>query len=283
MSDKPFSKRTGFTQPKPVQINDLDKDARTALHNAYLSLQLDIPYDRRWECFNVVATRFLKMKADRSHSGLDQEHFISVMDRKIENIFLQSTWYKSFDFIEFFHRILTRPEESIVSGYDNELDSRFSAAINQALEQENVGWKFSKGLFVPVQPEEEQKTIERALNAPFARAQNHIEQSLVLLSIRPTPDYANSIKESISAVESICEEITGKKRFSAAVDKLGISMHPAFKEAAKKLYGFTSDEAGIRHAATGEPMQVNQATARYMLIVCSAMVNFIIAQKSGAE
>ena len=40
MSDKPFSEREGFVQPKFVQINDLDKDARTALYNAYLSCSI---------------------------------------------------------------------------------------------------------------------------------------------------------------------------------------------------------------------------------------------------
>ena len=122
------------------------------------------------------------------------------------------------------------------------------------------------------------------MDAPYAGARKQIRRAVSLFSARPNPDYANSIKDSIGAVESICQEISGEKGFSAAVNKLGISMHPAFQRAAKQLYGFTSDQAGIRHAATGEPpLQVNQATARYMLIVCSAMVNFITDQKSDAE
>ena len=273
MSDKPFSERMGFVPPKPVQINDLDKDARTALYNAYLTLVSKIPYGDDWRFYNTVAARFFKMVAyRRDNQGL----FLHEIYEKIEGIFFQSVWHKSFDFAERLHHLL-------VEELNYDLTSWFSEEINKALKQENVGWRFSKGLFVSIQSQEEQDTIERALDAPFAGARNHIQQSLVLFSDRPKPDYANSIKESISAVESICKEITGKEKFPDAVNKLGIPMHPAFQKAAKQFYGFTSDEEGIRHAATGEPLQVNQATARYMLIVCSAMVNFITDQKSDAE
>ena len=275
MSDKLFSERMGFTQPKPVQIHKLDRDARTALYNAYLDMCREFSVYGNEKFEHAVATRFLKMVA---HSPDDE------IREEIYNTFFHHAWHRPFAFVEFLYRIFIIPAESVLYGNVSGRDSLFSAKINQALKQENVGWRFSKGLFVSVQTEEEQETIERAMAAPYDGAHEQIRRAVSLFSARPDPDYANSIKDSIGAVESICKEITGKEKFSDAVNNLGISMHPAFQRAAKQLYGFTSDDAGIRHAATGEPpLQVNQATARYMLIVCSAMVNFITDQKSDAK
>ena len=280
MSDKPFSEREGFVQPKFVQIDDLDDDARMALYNAYQSMSQHIPYDYRADQYwQTVVPQFLKM--EMWHAGSDGDGASGEAKMRIKRIFFECPWYESFDLIEFIYPIwghcLTK------CGRNNRIPL-FKAAINQALEQENVGFRFLEGKFASIQSQEEQETIERAMDAPYAGARKQIRRAVSLFSARPNPDYANSIKDSIGAVESICEEISGEKGFSAAVNNLGISMHPAFQRAAKQLYGFTSDDAGIRHAATGEPpLQVNQATARYMLIVCSAMVNFITDQKSDAE
>ena len=285
MLRKLFSERMGLTQPKLVQINDLDDDARMALYNAYRSLSQEIfpeisPYvNVSRQYWQVVVTQFLKMGVEHAEPngyGVSQE-----AGKKIKNIFLVRPWHESFNLMEFIYPIMTRLLREH-RGYD--FHPIFTATINQALEQENVGFRFMDGQFVPIQNQEEQETIERALDAPYAGARKQIRRAVSLFSARPKPDYANSIKDSIGAVESICQEISGEKRFSAAVDKLGISMHPAFQKATKQLYGFTSDEAGIRHASTGESsLHTNQATARYMLIVCSAMVNFITDQKRGAK
>ena len=49
------------------------------------------------------------------------------------------------------------------------------------------------------------------MDTPYSSVNEHVKNALTLFSRRETPDYKNSIKESISAVESIIREITGKK------------------------------------------------------------------------
>ena len=72
------------------------------------------------------------------------------------------------------------------------------------------------------------------------------------LSDRKNPDYRNSIKESISAVESICKIIAEdeKTTLAKALTKLKkrIEIHGSLEEGFKKIYGYTSDADGIRHA-----------------------------------
>lgn len=64
--------------------------------------------------------------------------------------------------------------------------------------------------------------------------------------------------------------------------RLGMS-HPALLDAYSKLYGFAGDEGGIRHALDDKSIEVSMEDARYMLVSCSAFVNYLTekARKAG--
>ncbi len=49
------------------------------------------------------------------------------------------------------------------------------------------------------------------------------------------------------------------------------------KEAFSRLYGYTSDEGGIRHAMQ-EDAKCDFDDAKYMLVTCSAFVSFLVAK-----
>jgi hypothetical protein len=124
-----------------------------------------------------------------------------------------------------------------------------------------------------------------AKDAGFGGAHEHISQALVLFGKRPEPDHRNAVKEAISAVEGIVKIIEGVRGggLSSALNALSkrIEIHPAFKEGLEKLYGFTSDEDGVRHAIMDEP-NVGEEDARFMIVACSAAVNWIIAKADKA-
>lgn len=61
-----------------------------------------------------------------------------------------------------------------------------------------------------------------------------------------------------------------------AIEKRG-SLHTALKDGFMKLYGYTSDEGGIRHAMLDEP-NLTPADARYFLLSCTSFVNYLKAQ-----
>jgi hypothetical protein len=71
------------------------------------------------------------------------------------------------------------------------------------------------------------------------------------------PDYRNCVKESISAVESAARQIAGEGAkladALAALERKGVTLHPALKKGFLRLYGYTSDDDGIRHAILDEP------------------------------
>jgi len=99
------------------------------------------------------------------------------------------------------------------------------------------------------------------------------------MSDRQNLDYRNSIKESISAVESICKIVTNDdkatlgKALKIIEDKHGL--HAALKGSLSQLYGYTSDADGIRHAMLGES-NLSYIDAKFMLVACTNFINYLI-------
>ena len=103
-----------------------------------------------------------------------------------------------------------------------------------------------------------------------------------MYSDRKSPDYANAIKEAISAVESVCRIIVGDKGKAATlgqtikkINDKGVVIPPALEQAYSKLYGYTCEAGGIRHGSI-EMTDVGEEDARYMVVSCSAFVNYLI-------
>ena len=91
---------------------------------------------------------------------------------------------------------------------------------------------------------------------------------------------AIKIKWKDAAVEAVVKLLTGER--SGGIDKaISIlekrrgALHPSFKTALSKLYAYTGDEGGIRHPIL-EESTVDFAEAKFMLVGCSAFVNFLI-------
>jgi hypothetical protein len=57
------------------------------------------------------------------------------------------------------------------------------------------------------------------------------------------------------------------------------NIHPALKSSFSSLYGYTSDADGIRHALL-EDDNLNQEDAKFMLVACSAFINYLKQKES---
>lgn len=146
-----------------------------------------------------------------------------------------------------------------------------------------MGYRFVKNTITPITDKAEIASMEQTLESghAFEGVMAHMSRALELYSQRKDPDYRNSIKEAILAVESAAKVISGKKKATLfdtlnSIDKAH-GLHPALKEALIKLYGYSSDKQGIRHALTDLP-NVGHAEAKLMLIGCSAFCNYMIEQ-----
>ena len=271
---KTFSVRHSHQQPKSIQYEDMDDDLRTGLWNVFLDCFPNVVSVKRFtrfhSIFGTIWADFLKKPSDEYADDI-----LRGSTDFIKDVFLSSEWHKVFDLVEFVISFLSTPTTQATK-------KKFIDQCNKILEQENSAYKIVEGCVVEITAEQEIESIESAMATPYEGANGHIKNALSLFSRRENPDYRNSIKESISAVESITREITGKDSFSAGVDKLGkcgIKLHRDHQSALKNLYKFTCDADGIRHASpNSEPLDINRNTARFMLITCSAFVNHIIAE-----
>lgn len=156
-------------------------------------------------------------------------------------------------------------------------------AINELFEKEYVGYRFVDGKIVQITDKNEISDIETACKNPFDGCRTHIQKAVGFLADREKKDYKNCIKESISAVESICQIITkdDKATLGQALKLLkdeGLNIHSALESAFSKLYGYTSDEGGIRHCEGMFESNVTFEEAKFMLVSCSAFVNYLIAE-----
>ena len=174
---------------------------------------------------------------------------------------------------------------------DRGLSSRdFEQQVNIILERELSAFRSINLTIVPISNETEVQSIRDASSVSstlgIIGVSDHITAALQMLGKKPEPDFRNSIKESISAVEALYKLLTGEKTggLDKALAKLSNSLplHSALKAGFLNLYGYSSDENGIRHAILDMP-NLGFAEAKFMLVACSAAVNFIVDKSREAK
>jgi hypothetical protein len=271
-----FSQRKGLKKIRTeIQVESMDKALRNRLWNVFFPLYLDgIGRYNDWR-YNGVQTFVLRFWDEyRKLPTTSAPQGPKEISSEIAEYFFNCEWGEVYDFLE-----------CVVAYFPNEeYNKRFITACNTILESEMSGYRFLGDKITEVTAEEELQEIEQALENPYAPVRAHIEEALKLMSDRKSPNYRNSIKESISAVEATCNLLAGKKVtlgqcLKDVKEKIGL--HGALEKAFSSLYGYTSEAEGIRHALMDEPT-LSFEDAKFMLVSCSAFVNYLISKASKA-
>lgn len=191
-------------------------------------------------------------------------------------------WIQTADWMKVYDML-----ETIISAGGDSSD--FISSLNGAMESHKVPFRIVNGLVTPVDAPTDVEAVEDALEKlrGLPAAQGHIQRALALMSDRVNPDYTNSVKESISAVESLCMVLVSKPNASLG-DALkvlggmdGISLHPALIKSWTAAFGWSSTAKGIRHGASNAE-KVNEAEARYWLVTSSAFVALLVKEALAA-
>lgn len=212
--------------------------------------------------------RFFSENIDNLEYSAGYTSGLSYKLYQIREKFYELKWYRVYDFIEFLLRI----------NVDNYKTNNFAKGLNLVFYDERLQYKIIEGIVTPLISDEEAKEVGKATESKYSIASKHIRKALELYSKRPLADYSNSIKESISAIEALVRVVLNKPNATLGTLVKQLDIHPALKEAIKKLYGWTSDEGGIRHSESGKEIKIGQEEARYMVVICSALVNYIISK-----
>ena len=270
-----FSQRMGIKPVEvPIQTDYLNEDTRMDIWNRFYhwftscisdgGLLESLKMDKRNFC--------IRLWCDYLKQDLSRLYTCNQITDLIGHIILrpQTPWYD----------ILELCEQIIRDQYPYTSD--FLTILAQVFEKDSVGYRIIGKQISPITNETEIQSIESvlALSEPFAGARIHIQTALEKYSDKTNPDYRNCVKESISAVESMCQVLTDnpKATLGAALKALtnaGIDIHSALSGGFEKIYGYTSDQDGIRHAILDKSKTVEPEDALFMLVSCSAFCNYL--------
>jgi len=264
-------------ETKVLQIDDMNQELRSSLWSvSYLLIFKNLnPFvilsnnKKAEEFFTDFMFYFAKRPVDEA-GGVTPDF--------IKYWFLSEGWMKVYDLVEFIGEWC---------GHGTDLQNNFYKSVNEVLARENSGYRFVAGVISPVVSDAEIEEIESSLTVPdqFSSVRYHLKIALQLMSDRNSRDFRNSIKESICAVESLVKTVTGDEKgtLGKLIKTLGRDkdLPPSITRAYDALYGYTSHEDGIRHAMLDmNESKLKYSDARYMLIVCSAFINYVIESEA---
>jgi hypothetical protein len=279
---KSFSERKGLKKVRTeIQVDSMDMALKNRLWNVldyyYWSHEHGIP--------NIVEVPSAQMKSILTKIWGDYfkesvtiiYQWWSETFKILSKRYSEFTWNEVYDFIEFAANNFS----------DEETSKKFIETCNSVLETELSAYRFVGNKITQITSKEEIAEIEEALESPYKTVNTHLESALKLMSDRTFPDYRNSVKESISAVEAICRIIANdeKATLGKALDivEKKIGLHGALKKTFDSLYGYTSSAEGIRHSLLEKNVSLSFEDAKFMLVSCSAFVNYLVAKTSKVK
>ena len=275
-----FSEKIGLEKPRTTLDKDkLTPELRSSIWNIILEFVLGSLGNRKdyqgYERYSQLASfyrgiwiNFFKRPVDELPFR-DGEVYSEYPNRTLRDWFFAAGWNEVYEFMEY-----------IVEHHGEHLTSVF----NEILKREFSAYRFVSKSLVEINSAEEIVEIENALNASdkFSPVRIHLGSALSLISDKQNPDYRNSIKESISAVESLCKIIIQDDAATLGSALKTIEQKHNIPESLKKgfssIYGFTSEKGGIRHGLLSTDIIVGVDEARFMLIACSAFINYLISK-----
>ncbi|CAE6689843.1 AbiJ-NTD4 domain-containing protein [Xanthomonas arboricola] len=276
-----FSERQGFVAPRnALQLESMDGELRTSLWNVVQEVLWSSHESRSSYSYTTHSNLYELIRLYwRDYFKIPTNDIPEYIQRTVDAVrtaFFEFEWYETYDFIEFTSSILGRSRP------------RFIHACNEVLGREMSGYRLVDTQIVPISSSSELEAIEEAIGITngLAGANAHLKRALELLSDRKSPDYRNSIKESISAVEAVAQAITGDQSatLGAALKEISTKapMHPALNKSLSSLYGYTSDSDGIRHALL-EESGLDFVDAKFMLTACAAFVNYMLGKSAQTD
>ena len=269
-----FSQRHGLEPlPEPMRLEFLSDDLRRELCDVVYKLL------NRREYFPFV--------------GDDTQFFVRVLGRFLkltEDEVNESSFdaYKNFKFVllnDTFNGVLDLIE-LIVN--DTRLDYSFAENIQQLFEQHLVAYYLDLSrqpyMFYPRCNKEQGTATIKAINTiqenGMDASASHLQEAAKHIN---TQKYGDSIFHSISAVESVARSIDIKaSSLGQALKNLenqGLQIHPALKKGFEKLYGYTCDEQGIRHALINiASPNVGLDEAIFMFGACASFAAYLVSK-----
>ena len=276
-----FSQRNGLAPiPQPLKLGYISDEFRKTCWNLFYLIIFDgqkkTSLENKSRYYNKKSGHFINQSlAEFFKESIDETpKWTKYCEKKYKNLFLSEEYDKILDFIEYILRIF--PQLFSIDPFLNIFKKNLLA---YTIVDEKCP------TIVPAATPEEGETIRQAFEAAkedkYEPVRKHLRKSAERINANQPAD---AMRESIHAVESVLRIVTDEKDFNKALQKFKTShrIHKALKGAFEKLYGYTSDEPGIRHGLGDQPESpAGMDEAVFMLGTCAAFVGYVI-RKSPA-
>ena len=303
-----FSQRYGYEAlPGPMQLEKLSDTLRREIWGATREFLITFRRTSNRGGFRFTDEaiyRFVENILGR-HLGLPHDEIqinYFEIEKQFKEILLKAKFNKVLDLIG---NITNQPYERIKSSGDgvipwqkrekfNDSREKLINTYQRQFEEQAAAYWLDTSIrpykFLPRSSMEQGYAVQQVLktieegNIPGASA--HLRKATEHINAR---QYADSIADSIHAVESVARQISPKetKTLGPALKSLenaGAINHPALKEAFSKLYGYTNDEQGIRHALLDKgSAEVGLDEAVFMFGACASFVAYLVNKHRQME
>ena len=267
--------------PQPLALGKLSQEVRSLLWAmVYEELQKSSEYPG-FGPHKVLCDPWLSILYDLhvkvAHLPADQ--YVAILNENVallKRVIMEGAYNKVFDSLQFVMRHRLCP-------------SRFTERVNWNLRAGRAAYMvIADGpTIIPTATPEEGAAITEAFRRPaeagFDGARSHLRSAADALN---EGNFAGSVRESIHAVESVARRLNAdaSTTLTPALNALAkqIKMHPALKAGFSKIYGYTNDADGIRHALLDGHADVDVIDATFMLGACASFVTYLINKARGS-
>ena len=267
-----FSQAQGYDDvPGPLKLEELPSRARTQIWNIFYIFIDDTktPFANVggvWR--DILFAKYVRL----DELPVDEwDDSIEYHRRKLRYSIENLPFNQVFDLIQFVIRDATCPPEFI-----NAMKRTFTLCrLAYTIDEEKPP------TIIPAVTETEGNSIVESLQllrrAGLEGSATHLRKASECINHN---DWAGSIRESIHAVESVARQLDpeASKSLGPALASLAKrqALHPALKKGLNDLYGYTSDEQGIRHALMDRSnAKVGMDEAVFMLGACASFASYL--------
>lgn len=216
---------------------------------------------------------------------------IAKAKQDVEELILNLSWEKSFDFCERLHSHLA---QDVTGWNDNELElitaktevqKSIALDLQRLFEEEQLAFEFTAE---GVQRQGRRHTVELAARAQtvlgdprFTGSRKHFEKALRFFRATVRPDYENCVKESVCAVEaagralfpnSNAKTLGELSKWLKVTEEVDIPV--ALTKVIDGIYGYRSGGEGIGHGGAVGGAATAQV-AELILAVCASLIIFL--------
>lgn len=281
-----FSQTHGYAPlPIALQLEELPNYARTQVWNVLYD-HLHATRDRsggfvhlggHWlQVAYAIHTKYFGKPADDWSSSF---HGDSSPIKEIKDHILSSPFNEVFDLVQFIMRHQACPPF-------------FATEMRHTFKRCQLAYMVVDGdmpTIIPAATPTEGQAIKDAMQTLAVSGLNgslsHLKQSAAHIN---KGAWAASVRDSIHAVESVVRQVAPEKANTLASALRALekkwALHPALKDGINKLYGYTSNEPGIRHPLLdSDNANVTKDEAVFMLGACASFASYLWRKSQGGN